>query len=204
MEIIAIIVGVVLFLVAMLKTNTSNTPVPKRPTQEEVREFISKLQKTTAIIPTHTAPVVTDAPVSIKMLKNISKSRNPLEWFPCTRKDLPAPSHAEALIIQALNLYRVQWYREVSFSGLQVNTYSYPRYDFMLVLPSTPTGIHILEYDGKLSHSIPDRLAIDKLKDRFCNKYNVPITRYSSRHYYKLHEEIAILMKQYNIPPKVQ
>src|SRR5690348_2545668 len=38
-----------------------------------------------------------------------------VEWRECPHKNLPEPSAAERLIIEELNRYKIQWYREVEF-----------------------------------------------------------------------------------------
>ncbi len=131
--------------------------------------------------------------------KNIAKVADPLSWWPCDRVDLPSPSPAEALIIAELDKYQCVWYREVSFNGLQVNSYSYPRYDILIVLSH---GIHIVEYDGKVWHNTAESKAMDKLKNKFCHDNGIPITRYNNKDYYHLSERIEELMYHLHIDRK--
>lgn len=133
--------------------------------------------------------------------KNIAEGvSSPLEWWVCDRIDLSEPSPAEALIIAELDKYRCKWYREVSFRGLQVNSWSYPRYDILVIVPLG--GIHIIEYDGSKFHQTPEQRGMDKLKTKFCNTHNIPITRYDKKDYYHMSERIEELMWQYHIMRK--
>lgn len=131
--------------------------------------------------------------------KNIAVCNDPLEWWPCKRKDLPGPSPAEQMIIDELRKWKVKWYREVSFSGLSVTGYSYPRYDILVVLPGTPSGICIIEYDSALYHRTPHQKGMDRLKTRFCRQHSIPLHRYNTKHYWSLPAHIATLMKEYDI-----
>lgn len=135
--------------------------------------------------------------------KNIAEGvSSPLEWWVCERADLPTPSPAEALIIAELDKYRCKWYREVSFKGLQVKSYSYPRYDILIVNPHTTSGIHIVEYDSKLWHVSAESKAMDKLKNKFCHSNGIPITRYSTKDYYHIPVRVEELMYHLHIERK--
>lgn len=130
-------------------------------------------------------------------IKNVSVHKNPMWWFVDSGK-VPEPSPAESLIIDILNKYNVVWEREVSFYGLQINKWSYPRYDFLIQVP-VGVGIHIIEYDGQLYHQSEERIKVDKIKDKFCKENNIPLTRYNKKHYYKLNEYIHRMLSDYGI-----
>ena len=105
-------------------------------------------------------------------------------------------SAAEKLISIELNKYDIEWYREVAFKGLLTENKGYARYDFLLI---TPKGIHLIEYDGKSSHSTIMQKKRDDLKNKFCEKNGIALTRYNSKHYYHLEHEIWLLMEAYGI-----
>lgn len=152
-------------------------------------------RKLPPIINTPVSPVVVpEVPASIV---NIATDPTDTSWFLCTHKDLPAPSAAESLIIEQLEMYDVKWYREVSFKGLQFTLYSWPRYDFYL--PSINT---IIEYDGRSSHSNDVQIATDIAKNKFCNDNGITIVRYNAKHYYNMCGHINSLMKQSGIKKK--
>lgn len=121
--------------------------------------------------------------------------KRPLDWFVVDRAQNQI-SEAEKLIVQELNKYKVDWYREVAFEGLKFTEYGYARYDFLIL---TPKGIHMIEYDGQSSHCTPQQKERDTLKDKFCSNNGIPLTRYNKQHYYHLGREIALLMAEYNI-----
>lgn len=124
--------------------------------------------------------------------------KRPLDWFVVDRAQNQI-SEAEKLIVQELNKYKVDWYREVAFEGLKFTEYGYARYDFLIL---TPKGIHMIEYDGQSSHCTPQQKERDTLKDKFCSNNGIPLTRYNSKHYYHLDREIALLLLQYGIQKK--
>jgi hypothetical protein len=128
----------------------------------------------------------------------IKKHKDPLKWFIVDRAQ-DRISAAEKLISEELNKYEIEWYREVAFNGLKISDYGYARYDFLIL---TPKGIHLIEYDGKSSHSTVEQKKRDALKDKFCKNNNIPLTRYNARHYYHLAFEISVLMKKYGIKLK--
>jgi hypothetical protein len=123
--------------------------------------------------------------------------KKPLDWF-VVKKAQDQISEAEKLIVQELNKYKVDWYREVAFEGLKFE-YGYARYDFLIL---TPKGIHLIEYDGRSSHCTAQQKERDTLKDKFCGNNGIPLTRYNSKHYYHLEREIALLLLQYGIQKK--
>lgn len=131
-------------------------------------------------------------------IRNIAPDTTDTSWFLCTHKDLPAPSSAEYIIIEQLNMYNVIWHREVSFRGLQFTPYSWPRYDFYI-----PALNIVIEYDGQLSHSNDIQIATDKAKDKFCNDNGITIIRYNKKHYYNMYGHINALMKSNGIKKKV-
>lgn len=122
--------------------------------------------------------------------------KNPTHWFPCERTDLGDPSAAEQLIIDQLNRYNIVWYREVSFYGLKFTDLGYARYDILIQVPG---NIHIIEYDGELWHNKPEQIAKDNMKTLFCKQHNIPLTRYTKKHYYHIERHIKELMAEYNI-----
>jgi hypothetical protein len=132
-------------------------------------------------------------------IKNVASSaERPLDWF-VVRRAQDQISKAEKLISAELSRYKVDWYREVAFEGLKFSDYGYARYDFLIV---TPKGIHLIEYDGKISHSTHEQKLKDTLKDKFCKNNGIPLTRYSSKHYYHIPYEISKLMNEYGIKKK--
>jgi len=132
-------------------------------------------------------------------LKNVATNvKRPLDWF-VVRRAQDQISEAEKLISAELSRYKVDWYREVAFEGLKFSDYGYARYDFLIV---TSRGIHLIEYDGKFSHSTHEQKLKDTLKDKFCKNNGIPLTRYSSKHYYHLPYEISKLMNEYGIKKK--
>lgn len=133
-------------------------------------------------------------------IRNVAagKVKNPLDWFVVARAQ-DQISEAEKLIVQELNKYKVDWYREVAFEGLKFTDYGYARYDFLIL---TPKGIHMIEYDGRNSHNTKEQKFKDQLKDQFCYNNGIPLTRYNRQHYYHLGREIALLMAEYGIQKK--
>lgn len=154
---------------------------------------VYKKKKPAAPEPTVVIPVATTKPI----VKNMAPNPRDTSWFVCNRKDLPAPSAAEEIIIALLNLYSVRWYREISFYGLQFTSYSYPRYDFYI-----PKMNMILEYDGQAYHGADDKLAIDRAKDKFCKDNGIGIIRWNRKHYYHLGRHVEELMAEYGIKKK--
>ena len=139
-----------------------------------------------------------------KKVKNIARpTRSSLEWFP-VKEAQEQISHAESKIVVELNKFNVVWYREVAFKGLQFSEAGYARYDFLIVLPVgfNKHNIHIIEYDGKNYHHSKEQRQRDKIKDEFCIKNGIPLTRYNSKNYYHLDLEIGILMRRYGITLK--
>jgi hypothetical protein len=129
-------------------------------------------------------------------IRNVAGSvKRPLDWFVVDRAQNQI-SEAEKLIVQELNKYKVDWYREVAFEGLKFTEYGYARYDFLIL---TSKGIHMIEYDGQSSHCTPQQKEKDTLKDKFCSNNGIPLTRYNKQHYYHLEREIALLMAEYGI-----
>lgn len=134
-------------------------------------------------------------------IKNVAGIvNNPCSWFIVDRAQNNPMSAAEKIIAEQLDLYNVEWYKEVAFEGLKFTNYGYPRYDFLLVIPGRQ--IQIIEYDGKFAHSNPEQIAKDKIKTEFCKKHQIPLIRYSAVHYYKMGYEISKLMNSYGITKK--
>jgi hypothetical protein len=129
-----------------------------------------------------------------------AKPKNPIDWF-VVKKAQEQISEAEKIIAVELDRYRVDWYREVAFEGLRIDGKGYARYDFLLI---TPKGIHLIEYDGRASHSTDEQRRRDTLKNEFCQQHNIPLTRYNRKHYYHLPKEISHLLASYNINKKTR
>ncbi len=128
------------------------------------------------------------------MINVAGKVENPLEWFQSERALTNPMSVAEVIIRDILLLYPIQHYREVSFMGLKLSEWGYARYDFYL-----PSINHIIEYNGKMAHSTPEQIAKDDLKDKFCRKHSINLTRYDNKDYYHLADRIDKLLQGYNI-----
>ncbi len=133
------------------------------------------------------------APVVLGIV-NISKVPDSVEWFIDPRVADNKVSPAEEMIGKILNGYDVEFYREVSFMGLRLATFGYPRYDFFI-----PSLWLCIEYDGKLSHESEEQKQKDELKNKFCQDNKIHIVRYSNKHYYNMELHIESLMKQYGI-----
>lgn len=130
-------------------------------------------------------------------IENISKSPESTEWFIDPRVKDIVPSAAENIIGDILQTYKVQWYREVSFTGLQISYNGYPRFDFFL-----PAHWLVVEYDGELFHSTPEQKRMDALKSNWCKSVGIEVIRYSKEHYYSLEKCIGELMRGYSINKK--
>lgn len=136
-----------------------------------------------------------DMAKAAKSIYNIAKNeKHPLNWFIDPRVYTNKISPAEKMISDILDLYGVEYFREVSFYGLQLPTGGYPRYDFFI-----PSLLLCLEYDGKLSHESAESKVKDELKNNFCKKNGLDIIRWDSKHYYNMDNTIDALFKKYNI-----
>lgn len=176
----------------------SSAPYPSRKGSESLEKMVPPHLRR----PSKVTPVATPIPVATdQIVHNIAANPTDTTWFLCTHKDLPAPSSAEALIIEELEKYQIKWYREVSFNGLQFTLYSHPRFDFLLQLPDNK--ILIIEYDGRSAHSNNVQIATDKAKDKFCNDNGITIIRYNAKHYYNMYGHINSLMKSNGIKKKL-
>ncbi len=210
---IATILGILLFLYLMLSINHANTPPANRerfisnaesPYLQDVMRRV-KEKSTVAeppVLPTWENPVVIKEPDNTEVmlhLKNISTSKTPLNWF--EHSEVPPPSPAELIIMKELSRYRLSWFREISFYGLQTTKCAtgYPRFDFILHIPSAPMGVILIEYQGEAFHKPPERKASDPLKAKFCKDHNLPLLIYDKRHYYNMEVTIASLMAKYKI-----
>lgn len=171
------------------KDKYSHTPPPTPPVPKHEEDEMAKARSRFKAIERnrkHTVAV---------QAKRIVK--RPLDWF-VVKKAQDQISEAEKLIVQELDKYKVDWYREVAFEGLKFE-HGYARYDFLII---TPRGIHLIEYDGRLSHCTAQQKERDALKDKFCSNNGIPLTRYNRQHYYHLGREIALLMAEYGIQKK--
>ena len=130
---------------------------------------------------------------------NISKHPRPLDWFIDPRVAGNKVSVAEQMINGILDKYRVEYYNEVSFYGLQLSSGGYARYDFILKVPG---GIHMIEYDSVIWHSQPENIVKDKLKTEFLQYHGIPLTRYDKSHYYHMEECLKKLLGRYGIRKK--
>lgn len=168
-----------------------NIPLPYTTDVADTDECTESTDTVPAVYP----PVTTEPEI---VYKNIAICTNPLQWWECNHPDLPAPSVAEQKIIDELDKYHIRWYREVSFAGLQVNKYSYPRYDIWI-----PSKMLIIEYDGKKAHSTAEQKAMDKLKNTFCKENGITIIRWNNTFYYNIPTHVERLMKNNNIKKRV-
>lgn len=121
---------------------------------------------------------------------------NPTEWF-IGQWGIGDPSPAEQKIIDELVKYNIHWEREVSFRGLILPSGGYARYDFMLV----DHGI-ILEYHGRIWHSDPEKQKTDLIKSEFCQKYNLQLITWDSKHYHNIPESVEYLMRSLRVSMK--
>lgn len=159
------------------------TPIVIKEATREIKELVESIEE----------PYVYTEPMRKK-----KQQSNVLEWFVVDRA-LGNISAAEQLIVNELQRYRCEWYREVAFPTLRTSEYGYARYDFLILTDKSPVGFLLCEYDGKDSHSTPEQLAKDTMKNKFCYQNNIPIVRYTSVHYYQMSYEIAKLMNQWGI-----
>lgn len=215
---IATILGILLFLYLMLSINHANTPPANRERftsnaenpylQDVMRRVKENTEKSTEIVskppvlPTWEKPIVIKEPDNTEImphLKNISTSKTPLNWF--EHSEVPPPSPAELIIMKELSKYRLSWFREISFYGLQTTKCAtgYPRFDFILHIPSAPMKVILIEYQGEAFHKTPERKASDRLKAKFCKDNNLPLLTYDKKHYYNMEVCIASLMAKYKI-----
>ncbi len=114
------------------------------------------------------------------------------EWFiDKWVKDIPV-SPAEQLIINELEKYNIEWHREVSFTCMsKTEKGANYRFDFYL-----PSQCMIVEYDSKAWHNDPTRIAVDRIKDKFCKDNCIRIIRYDSSHYHHITFHIEELMEE--------
>lgn len=173
-----IALAVCIIILIVLCRDYQNVPNNKEPIGDDMAKFKNVQKRKTG----------TDS----RLNKKTSKV---LKWF-VVQNAQDKISEAEKIIANELNKYSIEWYREIAFDTLKTEKGGYARYDFLLI---TPKGIHIIEYDGKRSHSSALQKERDLLKDRFCKSNGIPLTRYNSKHYYHLSTEISSLMSQYNI-----
>jgi hypothetical protein len=194
---IFILVVCIMALIGLCNSSSSGStaskynspPTPPVPKPEEKQDEMAKARSRFKAIERNRKHSVT-----VQARRIVKK---PLDWF-VVKKAQDQISEAEKLIVQELNKYKVDWYREVAFEGLKFE-YGYARYDFLII---TPRGIHLIEYDGRSSHCTPQQKERDTLKDKFCSNNGIPLTRYNSKHYYHLEREIALLLLQYGIQKK--
>jgi len=171
----------ILYKMGTSKYNSSHDLVISRSKEEGLKELEMKKRK---------SKIQNVAPVN----------KYSLEWFPVSgAQEVFSP--AEGRVIFELNKYDIEWHREVAFKGLQFSRDGYARYDFLLVLPFgfNKHNIHLIEYDGKAYHSSKGQRQRDEIKNKFCLKHGIPLTRYNNKNYYHLDIELAILMKKYGI-----
>ena len=110
-------------------------------------------------------------------------------------------SPAEQKIIDELVKYDIVWEREVSFPDMKLPSGCWARYDFYL-----PVHDIIIEYNGKNWHSTPEKIATDKIKQKYCEDRGIKVIVYDSKHYYHMEYEIAELMNELyiNIKPGIE
>lgn len=170
--------------------NRSATPDCKIP-EHEVSENEVEVGK---VVQVKSAVILPDIEPDNEYRMNIAKDPTDTRWFIDTKHKLPEPSAAEQKIMAALEQYRVDWSREVSFYGLQFTTYSWPRFDFYL-----PRYRVIIEYDGQYSHNTPEQKKTDRSKEKFCRDNGIRVIRYNRKHFYHLHSHIDKLMEELHI-----
>ncbi len=132
-------------------------------------------------------------------LINISKTPASLEWFVDDRIQDNKISPAEKMISAILDMYNVEYVQEVSMYGLQLPSFGYARYDWLL---QVDRPYILCEYDGKSSHSTEYHIRRDKLKTQWCEKMGIKLLRWSTAEYYHMEDIIEKLMKGYRIKRK--
>ena len=105
-----------------------------------------------------------------------------------------AMSPAEAMIAGILSMYKVEWYREVSFHNFRSSDYGYYRFDFYI-----PSLKLVIEYDGKMFHNSPERRLVDQVKTEWCIANGLTVNRYTSKEYYSMATHIDKLMLSYKV-----
>jgi hypothetical protein len=106
-------------------------------------------------------------------------------------------SPAEQKVIDALNEFPVEWYREVSFYGMPLPSGKHGRVDFFI-----PALCLVIEYDGQGYHETPEQLARDKMKDEFCARWGYTMIRLNNKNYYCMDYTISGIMAKYGIRRK--
>lgn len=127
----------------------------------------------------------------IPVMTNKYRPRLDLKWFDTNWGDTLIPSAAEQLIINELNKYHVEWYREISFAGLQLSTGGWGRFDFYL-----PDHNLIIEYNSRLHHTRPERAEVDILKAEFCSVNKINLVTWNHRDYYHIAARVEELMRE--------
>lgn len=128
------------------------------------------------------------------IVSNKHTYKSSLEWkFDHSIK----PSPAEKVIIELLNLYKIKWYREVSFTEFRSSNYGHYRFDFYL-----PEYNTIIEYDSAKFHNTPDRQVVDAIKTKWCSDNFISLIRYTNKHFYSLATHINSLMKELKVTRK--
>lgn len=112
------------------------------------------------------------------------KLNKKLNYF--ENKEIPV-SPAEQIIIYCLDKHRISYLREVSFQGFKSPQGGHYRYDFYF-----PTRNLIIEYDGKKYHKIGNN---DNIKNIFCQRNKINITRLNAKHYYHLEKVLLKILK---------
>ncbi len=82
------------------------------------------------------------------------------------------PSFGELKVMKHLDLFDVEYLREVSFAGLVTDKGREFRFDFFI-----PSLSLIIEYDGKAYHSSSSRIAADNIKNKFARKHGIRVIR---------------------------
>lgn len=119
------------------------------------------------------------------------------EWFITDWGNKSVPSEAEQRIIEELDKYQVEWYREVSFKPFMTPAGGHYRYDFFI--PSLCTCI---EYHGSAYHCTEEQIANDKIKEEFCSVNNIKLLVYRRKDYYNMYGHINSLMREASIKKK--
>lgn len=129
-------------------------------------------------------------------LVNISTCPDSLEWFIDDRVKNNKVSEAEKKISNILKVYNVRYVQEVSLRAIQLPSYGYARFDFLLHIDNPYT---LIEYDGQLPHSTEYHIRRDNLKTLWCERHGVPLIRWNKAHYWDMEAVIGELLNRYGI-----
>jgi len=120
-----------------------------------------------------------------------------LMWYIDERTYSNPVSAAEQKVAAALDEFPVEYYREVSFLGMELPSGKHMRVDFWI-----PDLCIVIEYDGEGWHNTPEQLARDRMKDEFCERWGLTMIRLSKKHYYCMDYTISGILSKYGIKRK--